>query len=77
MYLFILAILMIATPIMISYQIEPKGISREEMLTLYSLDTMESGDLYTKRGELIARTAAWISVLIVLLSVVKNQTRKK
>ncbi len=76
-YLFFLAILMIATPIVISYQIETDGISREQMIALYSQKTIESTDLYSKRGELVARTTAWISVLIILLSIVKNQTRKK
>lgn len=76
-YLFILAILMVAAPILTSYQIEPDGISREQMIALYSQETLGSEDQYFKRGELVARTAAWISVLIILLSFVKNQTRKK
>ncbi len=76
-YLFILAIFMVAAPILISHQIDLNGISRDQMISLYSQDTMESPDQYFKRGELVARTAAWISVLIILLSIVKKQTRKK
>ncbi len=75
-YLFILAILMIAAPILISYQVEHEGISRAQMILSYSQGTLSSTS-YDKQGELIARSAVWISVLILLLSFVKNKTSKK
>jgi apolipoprotein N-acyltransferase len=64
-------------PILFSYQSESLGISRNEMITLYTQGTSDVTTNYAKQGELIARTAAWISVLIILLSLVKNKTRKK
>jgi hypothetical protein len=32
---------------------------------------------YTKQGELITRTSAWISVVVILLALVKYKTAKK
>lgn len=73
-YLFILAILLIAIPIGLSYQMDTLGINRDQMISFSS----ESNILQVKSGgELVARTAAWVSVLIILLSFVKNQTKKK
>lgn len=74
-YLFILAILLIAIPIGLSYKMEDLGVNRAQMISLYS---NESNILHAKSvGELVARTASWISVLIVLLTFVKNKTKKK
>ncbi len=74
-YLFILAILLIAIPIVLSYQMDTLGVNRTQMISSYSY---KSNILQGKStGELVARTATWLSVLIILLSFVKNQTRKK
>jgi apolipoprotein N-acyltransferase len=74
---FILAILFIGLPIMVSYlNPEWSGISRSDMIFLYANNDHELAD-YKNNGELISRTAAWISVLILLLSVVKNKTNRK
>ncbi len=74
-YLFLLAILLIGTPIALSYLMDTLGVNRTQMISLYSY---ESNILQSKStGELVARTATWVSVLIMLLSFVKNQTRKK
>ncbi|MCE2996929.1 MAG: hypothetical protein LW863_15120, partial [Flammeovirgaceae bacterium] len=63
-------------PAIASYFIELKAIPRTEMIALY-----ESGkstlSQYTKQGELITRTSAWISVVIILLALVKYKTAKK
>lgn len=75
-YYFAAGITLIIVPILFSYQTNTTGISRSEMISLYTLGSSES-EKYMNQGELIARTAAWISVLIILLSFVKNQTRKK
>lgn len=75
-YYFAAGITVIIVPILFSYQTETTGINHAEMIALYTQGTTGSGK-YLKQGELIARTAAWISVLIILLSFVKNQTRKK
>jgi hypothetical protein len=66
---------MIAPPLLaISMKWEP--ITRSTMLSLYQNTSVENA-VYATRGEWIARTAAWISVLVILLSIVKNKTGKK
>ena len=47
-----------------------------DMMNLYA-GTLTDNLMYNERGEWLGRTAAWISVLIVVLSLVKNQIRKK
>ncbi|NJN28969.1 MAG: hypothetical protein HC819_24940 [Cyclobacteriaceae bacterium] len=75
LYLFILAMVLIAIPIVLSYQMDTIGVNRAQMISFYA---SESNILQEKStGELVARTAAWVSVLIILLSFVKNQTKKK
>lgn len=74
-YYFILALLLIAMPIVLSYQMDTSGVNRVQMISLY---TQESNILQgNSPGELVARTASWVSILIILLSFVKYQTRKK
>lgn len=75
-YYFAAGITVIIVPILYSYQTETTGINHVEMIALYT-QGVSGSEKYLKQGELIARTAAWISVLIILLSFVKNQTRKK
>lgn len=73
----ILTILLIGIPIGYSYfMLEGNGIDRVEMMNLYQGMRVKE-DNYSNRGELIARTAAWVSALILLLSFVKNKTNKK
>jgi apolipoprotein N-acyltransferase len=74
LYLFIFAILLIGIPIVLSYQMDTLGVNRAQMISFSN----ESNILQEKfTGELVARTAAWVSVLIILLAFVKNQTKKK
>lgn len=77
-YFLISAILLVAAPILYSLQNENSMITYSHMMQLYG--SAPKGSLpqkYLQQGELIARTAAWVSVLIILLSFVKNYTRKK
>jgi hypothetical protein len=48
-----------------------------QMIALYSNDAEVVIENYKNRGELITRTAAWVSVLIILLAFVKNKIKKK
>lgn len=76
-YLVALTVLVISVPIALSYfNMQNPGVTRAEMLSLYQNNESNING-YTKRGELVARTAAWISVLIILLALVKNKTKKK
>jgi hypothetical protein len=87
-YLLALTLICLTGPVIYSLIIKVEGITRLQMISLYSNANVESvgtvvrGDKnqgldYAKRGELVTRTAAWISVVIVLLALVKNRTKKK
>ncbi|MEQ8424472.1 MAG: hypothetical protein RIA63_07165, partial [Cyclobacteriaceae bacterium] len=52
-------------------------IVREEMMQLYSGGSNDQLSSYHKNGEIIPRTAAWISVLILLFTFVKTKTTKR
>ncbi len=76
-YIFlILASVLIAAPLVFSLMNESEPITRESMLQLYGQSTVEVG-AYQLKGEWTGRTAAWVSVLILLLSLVKNKIQKK
>ena len=77
-YLISLAFLLVTGPIMYSvYYFEAPGINREQMIALYSNVSTTLSENYTKRAELISRSATWVSVLIILLALVKNKIKKK
>ncbi|GAB1445229.1 MAG: hypothetical protein KF860_03915 [Cyclobacteriaceae bacterium] len=73
-----LFILSAAGPILYSYYAADiaQVVSREEMMLLYSSHPSANNN-YGLKGELIPRTAAWISVLIILFTLVKRKTTKK
>lgn len=74
----VLAVLLVAGPVLYSiFYLDEAGLNREQMIALYSNGTEEFSEKYKNRGELIARTAAWVSVLIILLALVKNKIKKK
>lgn len=73
------ALVFIGGPLILSYQLNVPGPGAVEMHSLYSSspDSLKLSPEYKNQGELVARTATWISVLIILLSFVKNKTRKR
>lgn len=74
----ILAIALVTGPILYSaFYLDNPGINREHMIALYEGDSSTFSKNYNDRGELIPRSAAWVSVLIVLLALVKNKVKKK
>jgi apolipoprotein N-acyltransferase len=75
--IFIIALLFVGLPILYSYfYMNSPGINRAQMIALYSSVDLTPGNYYN-RGEWITRTAAWVSVLILLLAMVRNKIRKK
>lgn len=76
-YYFGVAILLTAGPIVYSYTLSLPGLNREQMIALYSGGQPEGSISYQNQGELIPRTAAWVSLLILLLALVKSKTKKK
>jgi len=71
-----LAVFCIAGPIAFSVLTEGTLVTRLNMLNLYDGDTKFLPKEYVESGELIPRTAAWVSALIILLSLIKNKTKK-
>lgn len=72
----VLFLIAVVAPIVYSYIIEINPISREQMIQLYASPPNETSE-YTLKGEFIPRTAAWVSVLILLFTLVKRKTTKK
>jgi apolipoprotein N-acyltransferase len=74
----ILAVLLIVIPIIYSiYYLNTPGINRTQMISLYDGSGYNLNINYTERGELITRSSAWVSVLILLSAIVKNKVKKK
>jgi hypothetical protein len=71
-----LTLALLIAPIAFSYFMSESGINRNDMISLYTQNSSVASR-YSKQGELVPRTAAWISVAILLLAFVKVQTRKK
>lgn len=77
-FLLVLAVLLIAGPVIYSiYYLDVSGVNRDQMIALYSNGDEAVSENYKNRGELITRSSAWVSVLILLLAVVKNKIKKK
>jgi apolipoprotein N-acyltransferase len=77
-FLVALAVILVAGPLIYSiFYVDVPGLNRVQMIALYSNDAEVVSENYKNRGELITRTAAWVSVLILLLAVVKNKIKKK
>lgn len=73
----IAGILLLGGPIVYSYTLSGPPITREMMINLYGNVSSVTDVTYLARGEWVVRTAAWISVLMLLFTLVKHQTRKK
>lgn len=69
------ALLLMIVPIVYSqFFIHSAGINKGQMISLYVSAKMITGR-YARVGELTARTAAWVSLLILLLAFVRNKTK--
>lgn len=71
----ILAALIIVLPISYSLNIEGKAITKLDVINLYFHDTSVNSR-YSEQGELISRTGAWVSVLIIIFTLIKGLTKK-
>ncbi len=75
-FLIALFVMSVIGPILYAYSVHSIPITRDEMLQLYS-GGHASNTNYATKGEFIPRTAAWISVLILLFAAVKNKTSRR
>lgn len=64
-------------PAIYSYIVTMSPITRQDMINLYGGLPPQADVTYLARGELTVRTAAWISTLILLFTLVKHQTNRR
>jgi hypothetical protein len=74
-YLITLGLALIIGPIVFSEFQGGKPILRSEMIELYRHHDV-SNSVYKTKGELVARTCAWLSPLILLFAIVKSRISK-
>ncbi len=75
-FFIVLALLWITAPIAFSYWRAGQAISRTDMIFLYDGNNSSLNKNYIRLGEVIPRTAAGISVLILLVAVIRNKDPK-
>lgn len=71
----LLGLLCIVLPILYSLNLENNAVTKEEVLQLYS-GTPGADNTYALHGELISRTGAWVSILIIIFTLVRIKTKK-
>jgi hypothetical protein len=71
-----LGIAVIAGPIIYGYLGPIQSTDRSTMLSLYNGGTLASKE-YSDKGEWLARTFAWVSVLILLIAIVRQKVFAK
>ena len=70
-----LAVLIILVPILYSINMDGVPLTKLDVIGLYK-HNVTSASAYSERGELISRTGAWVSVLIIIFTLVKGLTKK-
>ena len=75
-FFIVIGLLIVVVPIGYSFSLDVKPILRKDMIELYRDNTIQDAAFLVK-GELVARTCAWLSILIVLFAVVKSRVTKK
>ena len=70
------AIITLSIPCYISYGMETDCLMRSDMEQLYHSGGYLRNNAYVQHGEVIARTAAWVSMLMIIFIFVKVRTKK-
>jgi hypothetical protein len=70
-----LAVLVILVPTLYSMNMASIPLTKLDVIGLYK-HNLNSGSVYSERGELISRTGAWVSALIIIFTLVKGLTKK-
>jgi hypothetical protein len=70
----VIAILFIVLPILYSLYLSNPTVNKTDMIILYANKGLEN--TYSRNGELISRTGAWVSVLIIIFTIVKSKTKR-
>lgn len=73
--LFIVAAVAILFPILYSVNMEGVALAKLDVIGLYRGNVTDRS-VYSERGELLSRTGAWVSALIIIFTLVKGLTKK-
>lgn len=73
---FVFFVLAVTFPFAYQLLKDETPLTRELMIQLYHHQPIDNS-VYQNRGEWLGRTAAWVSALVILLSLVKNKIGKK
>ena len=72
----IAGVLMLAIPLLYSLTLDGMPIVKTDVINLYA-DAVVSHGNYAERGELISRTGAWVSALIIIFTIIIGVIKKK
>ena len=75
-FLVILALTAILLPILYSFDLTNNAVTKEQVMRFYRGDDNGLTNPYTSYGELISRTGAWLSILIIIFTFVRAKTKK-
>lgn len=76
LFLSLLGLLSIALPILYSLSLENEAVTKAQLLQVYSGNSVKEDNPYSIHGELISRTGAWVSILIIIFTLVRIKTKK-
>ena len=75
-FLLILALLSILLPVLYSFDLTNNALTKMQVIRFYRGDENGIPFPYLSYGELISRTGAWLSILIIIFTFVRAQTKK-
>jgi len=75
-FLVILAIVAILLPVLYSFDLTNNAVTKEQVVRFYKDEDSRLNEPYILYGELISRTGAWLSILIIIFTFVRAKTKK-
>ena len=74
--LLVLALTAVLLPILYSFDLTNNALTKDQVIRFYNGDDSGVYEPYIWYGELISRTGAWLSVLIIIFTFVRAKTKK-
>jgi len=75
-FLAILAVAAILLPVLYSIDLTNNAVTKDQVMRFYKGDDSGLTNPYLSNGELISRTGAWLSILIIIFTFVRAKTKK-
>jgi hypothetical protein len=72
----VVGVIVMVLPLIYSLSIDDVPIVKADVINLYT-DAGDQNKTYAERGELISRTGAWVSALIIIFTVIIGVTKKR